>query len=91
MLEEFLKPLDISAYRLSRDIGVPQTRISQIIRGKRSITADTAIRLSRYFGNSSAFWLGLQNDYDIEEELAENEAVFDRIEKYTRSNMKNAG
>lgn len=66
--EEFLKPLVISAYRLSKDIGIPQTRISEIIKGNRRITADTALRLSRYFGTSPKFWLGLQDDYDIEEE-----------------------
>ena len=67
LLEEFLKPLEISAYRLSKDIGIPQTRISEILKCRRSITADTAIRLSRYFGNSAKFWLGLQDDFDIEE------------------------
>ena len=67
-MEEFLKPLNISAYRLSKDIGIPQTRTSEIIKGNRSITADTALRLSYYFGNSAKFWLGLQNDYDLEEE-----------------------
>lgn len=66
--EEFLLPLEISAYRLSKDIGIPQTRISEIIKGNRRITADTAIRLSLYFGNSAKFWLGLQDDFDIEEE-----------------------
>ena len=68
LLEEFLKPLRVSAYRLSKDIGIPQTRTSEIIKGNRSITADTALRLSYYFGNSAKFWLGLQNDYDLEEE-----------------------
>ena len=68
LLEEFLIPLKISAYRLSKDIGIPQTRTSQIIKGKRRITADTALRLSRYFGTSAKFWLGLQNDFDLEEE-----------------------
>lgn len=68
LLEEFLKPLGISAYRLSKDIGIPQTRTSEIIKGNRSITADTALRLSYYFGNSAKFWLGLQNDFDLEEE-----------------------
>jgi antitoxin HigA-1 len=63
--EEFLKPLEITAYRLSKDTEIPQTRISQIIIGKRRITADTALRLSSYFGNSAKFWLGLQDDYDI--------------------------
>lgn len=66
--EEFLIPLKISAYRLSKDTNLPQTRISQIIKGKRRITADTALRFSSYFGTSSKFWLGLQNDYDLEEE-----------------------
>ena len=64
--EEFLNPLGISAYKLSQVIGVPQTRTSQILKGRRRITADTALRLSKYFGTSSRFWLGLQNDYDIE-------------------------
>ena len=59
LLEEFLIPMNISAYRLSKDIDIPQTRISQIIKGKRRITADTALRLSAYFGNSAKFWLGL--------------------------------
>jgi addiction module HigA family antidote len=67
--EEFLKPLGISAYRLCMDIKIPQTRISEIIKGNRGITADTALRLSKYFGNSPNFWLGLQNDFDIEQEL----------------------
>jgi len=69
LLEEFLKPLNISAYRLSKDIGIPQTRTSEILRGNRSITADTALRLSYYFGNSAKFWLGLQNDFDLEEQI----------------------
>jgi addiction module HigA family antidote len=66
--EEFLSPLGISAYRLSKDTGIPQTRISAIIKGHRRITADTALRFSKYFGNSAKFWLGLQDDFDIEEE-----------------------
>ena len=65
--EEFLKPLGISAYRLSKDIGIPQTRTSMIIKGNRKITADTALRLSKYFGTSAKFWMGLQNDFDLEE------------------------
>ena len=68
LLEEFLEPMEISAYRLSKSIKIPQTRISQIIKGKRRITADTALRLSKYFGNSAKFWMGIQNDYDLEEE-----------------------
>jgi addiction module HigA family antidote len=66
--EEFLLPLGISAYKLSKDIGIPQTRISQILKGNRRITADTALRLSKYFGTSAKFWLGLQDDFDLEEE-----------------------
>ena len=68
LLEEFLKPLEISAYRLSKDTFIPQTRISEIIKQRRRITADTALRLSRYFRNSAKFWLGLQDYFDIEED-----------------------
>ncbi len=64
--EEFLIPMNISAYKLSKNLEIPQTRISQIIKGNRKITADTALRLSSYFGNSAKFWLGLQDDFDIE-------------------------
>ena len=76
LLEEFLLPLEISASRLSKDTQIPQTRISQIIKGKRRITADTALRLSSYFGNSAKFWLGLQDDFDIEEEMNNKEELF---------------
>ncbi len=79
--EEFLYPLEISAYRLSKDIGIPQTRVSEIIKGRRRITADTALRLGRYFGNSPKFWLGLQNDYDIEEEVQLKKDELDKIPK----------
>ena len=79
--EEFLEPLEISAYRLSKDVGIPQTRISQIIHGKRRITADTAIRFSKYFGNSAKFWLGIQDDYDLEEELRNNKEELSRIKE----------
>ena len=65
--EEFLTPLHIIAYKLAKDIAIPQTRISEIIKGNRRITADTALRLSIYFGTSAKFWLGLQDDYDLEE------------------------
>jgi addiction module HigA family antidote len=64
LLEEFLKPMGLSAYRLAKDIGVPQIRIGQIIAGKRSITVDTGLRLSKYFGLNDAFWTGLQLDHD---------------------------
>ena len=81
LLEEFLKPMNISAYRLSKDLGIPQTRISEIIKGHRSIIADTAIRLSYYFGNSAKFWLGLQNDFDLEEEKKSKAGDFKRIKR----------
>lgn len=77
--EEFLLPMEITAYRLAKDIGIPQTRVSQIIKGERSITADTALRLSKYFGNSAKFWLGLQDDYDLEEELNAKRKELDAI------------
>ena len=79
--EEFLLPMEITAYRLSKDLEIPQTRISQILKGKRRITADTALRLSSYFGNSAKFWLGLQDDYDIEEEKRLNEGIFRKIKQ----------
>jgi len=82
LLEEFLLPLEISAYRLSKEISIPQTRISEIIRGNRRITADTALRLSKYFGNSAKFWLGLQDDYDIEETLIQKEKELKSIKQY---------
>ena len=67
LLHEFLKPMGISQNKLARDITVPPRRINEIVLGKRAITADTALRLARYFGNSEKFWLGLQGDYDLEE------------------------
>lgn len=70
LAEEFLIPFNITAYKLAKDIEIPQTRISEIIKGNRRITADTALRLSKYFGNSAKFWLGLQDDFDIEEEIS---------------------
>jgi len=81
LLEEFLKPFEISAYRLSKDTGMPATRISQILKGKRRITADTALRLSRYFGNSADFWMGIQDEFDLREEAERIEAELDRIPK----------
>ena len=72
--EEFMKPLGLSQNRLGRDLGVSPRRINEIVHGKRSITANTALRLSRYFGTSAEFWLGLQTDYDLDvarDELAE--------------------
>ncbi|MCX6279626.1 MAG: HigA family addiction module antitoxin [Bacteroidetes bacterium] len=81
LLEEFLMPMNISAYRLSMDIKIPQTRTSEILKGKRRITADTALRLSNYFGNSAKFWMGLQDDYDLEEALSEKNEVFKSIKQ----------
>ena len=69
LMKEFLLPLSISAYKLAKGIDIPQTRISEILKGNRRITADTALRLSKYFGNSAKFWLGIQDDFDIEEAL----------------------
>jgi len=79
LLEEFLRPLEITAYRLSKDTEIPQTRISQIIKGKRRITADTALRFSSYFGTTAKFWLGLQVDYDIEEERRDKLEILTKI------------
>ena len=81
LLEEFMKPLEITAYRLSKHLEIPQTRISEILKGRRRISADTALRLSRYFGNSAKFWLGLQDDYDLEEELSKRKPEFQKIKK----------
>ena len=81
LLEEFIKPIGITAYRLSKDIGIPQTRISAILKGNRRITADTALRLSQYFGNSAKFWLGLQDDFDLEDELIANKQELLSIKK----------
>ena len=82
LLEEFLVPMGISAYRLAKEINIPQTRISEIIKGRRRVTADTALRLSLFFGNSVKFWMGLQDDFDIEEELRLKKNEFDLIRKY---------
>jgi addiction module HigA family antidote len=81
--EEFIKPLEITAYRISKETEIPQTRLSEIIRGKRGISADTALRLSKYFGNSPRFWLGLQSDYDLEEEKKVLTKELDHIRLYS--------
>jgi antitoxin HigA-1 len=81
LLEEFLNPLEISAYKLAKDTDMPQTRISQIIKGRRRITADTALRLASYFGTTAKFWLGLQDDYDIEEEQESKKEILKQIKK----------
>lgn len=80
--EEFLIPLQITTYRLAKETNIPQTRVSEIIKGNRRITADTALRLSQFFGNSAKFWLGLQDDFDIENELAEKQSEFDGIKRF---------
>lgn len=84
---EFLEPLDITAYRLSKDLNIPQTRISEIIKGNRRITADTALRLSKYFGNSAKFWLGIQDDYDLEEEKELKASELNEIKHYETKNV----
>ncbi len=84
---EFLEPLNITAYRLSKNLNIPQTRISEIIKGNRRITADTALRLSKYFGNSAKFWLGLQNDYDIEEEGKQKEKELNDIKHFEEKDV----
>ena len=78
LLEEFLKPLGISQYRLAKDTSVPPRRINEIVHGLRSITADTALRLARYFGNSERFWLNLQARYDLE---VEKDRLGDRLDR----------
>jgi len=78
--EEFLLPFNITAYKLAKDIDIPQTRISEIVKGNRRITADTALRLSKYFGNSAKFWLGLQDDFDLEEEQLAKKNILNNIQ-----------
>ena len=78
LLEEFLEPMEIRQYRIAKDISVPPRRINEIVLGKRSITPDTALRLSRYFGLSERFWMNLQTRYDIE---VEKDRLEDRLEK----------
>ncbi len=76
---EFLIPFNITAYKLAKDTDIPQTRISEILKGNRRITANTALRFSKYFGNSAKFWLGLQDDFDIEEEMFAKGAILKTI------------
>ncbi len=87
LLEEFLKPMDLSQNRLALGIGVPARRINEIVLRKRSITADTALRLARYFGTSAEFWLGLQAQYDLD---ITAEALGDRLDKEVKA-YANAG
>lgn len=83
--EEFLDPMEITAYRLSKVTGIPQTRISEIIHGRRRVTADTALRLAKYFGTSARFWLGLQDDYDLEEQESSIAEQLRKIPKVSRT------
>jgi addiction module HigA family antidote len=78
LLEEYLRPLDLSQYRIARDLSVPPRRINEIVHGKRGITADTALRLGRYFDMSARFWLNLQSRYDLE---VENDRLGGRLRK----------
>ena len=80
--EEFLVPLNITPYRLAKETRIPQTRISEIIKGNRRITADTALRLSQFFGNTAKFWLGLQDDFDLENEMLEKQGEFEHIKRF---------
>ena len=82
LLEEFLKPMDISQNRLALNIGVPARRINEIVLGKRSVTADTALRLAKFFGASAEFWLGLQAQYDLD---VTAEALGERLEREVKS------
>jgi antitoxin HigA-1 len=83
---DFLEPMGITAYRLSKDIGVTQARIGEILAGKRSMTADTALRLSRYFGNSAEFWLNLQMQYDLRRAQREHADIYHQISRAAREN-----
>ena len=83
--EEFLTELNLTAYRLAQDLRIPQTRVAAILKGKRRITADTALRLGRYFGNSPKFWLGLQNDYDLEDEQLAHGPELDGIQLLSKA------
>jgi len=78
LLEEFLEPMGISQYRIAKDVGVPARRINEIVHGNRAISADTALRLAKYFGTSERFWLNLQTRYDLE---VEKDRLGDRLER----------
>lgn len=88
LLEDFMKPLGLSQYRVAKDIGVPALRINQIVHGKRSITADTAMRLARYFGTSAAIWLRLQARYDLEVAEAQMAKRINREVKTLQQNKR---
>ena len=87
LMEEFLSPLGISAYKLAKDTAIPQTRVSEIIKGRRRITADTALRFSKYFGTTPKFWLGLQDDFDLEKE---QHLIFNELNSIQALNINDA-
>ncbi len=80
--EDFLKPLGLSQYRLAGDLGIPESRVSEIVRGTRGVTADTALRLVRYFGTSHELWLNLQDRYDVEEAQRAKHREIEKIRPY---------
>ena len=82
LLEEFLIPLEISPYRLAKDLKIPRTKISEITKGNRRITADTALRLGQYFENSAKFWLGIQDDFDIEDGFLLKKSILKSIKSF---------
>ena len=88
LLEEFLKPMSITPYRLAKDIGVPTNRITGIVNGERSLSADTALRLSQYFGTSAKVWVGLQADHDLSIAAANSNSAIRRIEPVDRQAMQ---
>jgi addiction module HigA family antidote len=88
LLEEFLKPMGITAYRLSKETKIDQTRISEIIRGKRSISVDTALRFAKFFGNSAEFWINLQNHFDIKEKKQKIQMELKRIKPFVESQQQ---
>ena len=83
--EDFLKPMGITAYRLAKDINVPVNRITGIVNEDRAISADTALRLGRYFGTSAKVWTGLQSDYDLEIAAIQSRAALNRIESFNEN------
>ena len=87
LLEDFMKPLKLSQYRVAKDIGVPPRRINEIVHGKRAVTADTALRLSKYLGTTAEFWLNLQTRHDLEGEIDKSMRKIDR-EVHALSELK---
>ncbi len=90
LLEEFLIQMGITQYRLAKEIGVPQRRIGEIVAGQRAITADTALRLARFFGMSESFWIGLQMDYDIEMTREAMAGALDKIHPWAQTHAAHA-